>query len=44
MLQVMVDINDFKSWAQGCRYYEHLRVVVDMDNSGSWAQVSKYYE
>ena len=31
-LQVVVDINDFKSSTQDCRCYEHLRVEVDINN------------
>ena len=33
--QVVVDMNDFKSWTQGFKCYEKLRVVDDMNNLGS---------
>ena len=40
----MVDMNNFRSWAQGFRCYEQLKVLDDMNDTGSRAQASWYYE
>ena len=40
----MDDMNDFKSWGQGSRFYEQLYIVVEMNDYRSWAQSSKCYE
>ena len=37
-------MNNSRSWAEDCKYYEQLKVMDDMNHSDSWAQASTYYE
>ena len=37
-------MSNFRSRAQGSKYYEQIKIMVDVNDSESWAQGSRRYE